>query len=137
MGNVVVIRPNAIYKIVKCDDVISLDKMQELVGGYICVALRVPKEHSALGFDKKFDSNTVMFCDEDGYHKGLYPTIRRVTDGHMLVGNVVVTGYKPIWHEDGPDEQWTTLQDDQEKAIVSWLKGLGFAQLVFDETGDD
>jgi hypothetical protein len=87
--NVIVIHPDGRYEPVECKGKLSLEKAQELVGGYVEI---VPM------FDKFSGVSCVVLCDEEGKLKHK-PINNRATlewykcaslGGDMLVGDVVV-----------------------------------------------
>jgi len=89
----------------------SLETMQAVIGGYVEVALN----------DREGPSDTVwcaMWCDEEGLLKpDKLPCVRRPTDGHVIVGTVVVTGMRMT--TDGA--AWCSIPED---AIGRWRLSL-------------
>lgn len=67
------------------DGVPTLTEMQEVVGGYIETALRVPSPDRR-GF------TVDVYCNEEGLCLGLPLNFVRATDGSYLAGDFVIVG---------------------------------------------
>ena len=84
--------------------------LEDLIGGTPASCLRYGKLRG--------------WCDDDGYSKGLPLNFARPTDGHEIVGPVVITSED--YFKDGPD--WAGLSADEVREALDLLGALGVEQ---------
>lgn len=140
-GKILVMQPGNVYSLLSAGDRITFDDLRLIIGGWVGIALRVPPAQiKRLLPNTKSKNGMIIFCDDEGYLKGLQPTCTRAGDNHVLVGPVVYTRYKNVFLEDGPDEIYSSLDDEQLNDLVTLLKQRHWAEIIMDEipnTGDE
>jgi len=95
-------------------EAVSIRRMTEvetMIDGTPIKCLRLETKHGTLD----------GYCDDDGYKKGLPPNFGRPTDGHMIVGPIVICTW--AYTKDGPD--WVGLSPELVAEAIEMFATLG------------
>ncbi len=108
---VAVKKPGEPAQLVKVDGRRRSVVLDELIGGTPVQCFRVRNNPG---------TNLVGWCDDDGYSKGLPVNFARPTDGHDIIGTIVVTSFG--YTKDGPD--WVGLSEHEQREAIDLLAAL-------------
>ena len=88
------------------------DSLESLIGGTPTQCIRFRDDNRGV--------NLLGWCDDDGYEKLLPVNFARPTDGHEIVGPVVITSFG--YTNEGPD--WTGLSKVEQLEALDLLASL-------------
>ena len=142
MPRLIVLLKEGYFKIYECDTEFELNFLNGIIGGWPECALRSKNlKFIRPGIKDTFlDDETVdIWCDSEGYMKNLSFTFKRFTDGHSLVGPIVICARREYLEKDGdPNFKLMPFSEETTQKLICYLRDSDWIQVVYNEVvGND
>ena len=142
MPKMIILLKEGYFKTHDCEPEFRLNFLNGIIGGWPECALRSKNlKFIGSGIEDTFaDNDTVdMWCDSEGYMKSLPFTFSRFTDGHPLLGPVVICIRREYVGKDGePDFKLMPFSEELTQKLLYYLRASDWIQVVYNEMiGED
>lgn len=136
MPKLIVLLKDNYFKTYDCEYQFELNSLKAVIGGWPECAYR-SKSLDFIGIKKEIVSasniSIDVWCDEEGHLKGLPFTLLRHSDGHPLVGPVVICFRKEFWTDDGKDFVLRPFDQNTTEEIILHLRRKNWIEVVYND----